>query len=184
MAQKKFHSKASRFLYNRYIAGDPKREEEYEEEVINAEIARKIYDLRTRAGLTQQELAERVGTSKSAICRLEDADYEGHSLSMLKRIAEALDKRIEIRFLLYFPQSKNPLQSRPGRCKRHNMPHDDRFDQKHLGRSTQPRAQNRQLTGRRRQCRAQHIEYSSPHHNLLNFGGGLGPFEFSNRPTT
>ena len=33
------------------------------------------------------------------ICRLEDADYEGHSLSMLKRIAEVLDKRVEIRFL-------------------------------------------------------------------------------------
>jgi predicted transcriptional regulator len=99
MAQKKFHSGASKFLYNRYIAGDPKREEEYDEEVINAEIARKIYELRTQAGLTQQELADRVGTSKSAICRLEDADYDGHSLSMLKRIAEALDKRVEIRFL-------------------------------------------------------------------------------------
>lgn len=99
MAQKKFHSDASKFLYNRFIAGNPKREAEYEEEVVNAEIARKIYDLRTKAGLTQQELAERVGTSKSAICRLEDADYEGHSLSMLKRIAEALDKRVEIRFV-------------------------------------------------------------------------------------
>src|SRR5437868_7391122 len=99
MPKKKFHSTASRFLYNRYIAGNPKREEQYEEEVINAEIARKIYDLRTKAGLTQQELANRVGTSKSAICRLEDADYEGHSLSMLKRIAEALDKRVEIRFM-------------------------------------------------------------------------------------
>src|SRR6266478_2891676 len=96
---KKFHSKTSEFLYNRYIAGDPRNEEEYEQEVINAEIARKIFQLRTRAGLTQQELATRVGTSKSAICRLEDADYEGHSLSMLKRIAEALDKRVEIRFL-------------------------------------------------------------------------------------
>jgi len=99
MAQKKFHSKASQFLYNRFIAGDPKREEEYDEEVINSQIARKIYELRTKAGLTQQDLAVRVGTSKSAICRLEDADYEGHSLSMLKRIAEALDKRVEIRFL-------------------------------------------------------------------------------------
>jgi DNA-binding XRE family transcriptional regulator len=99
MARKTFHSKASQYLYNRYIAGDPKREEEYEEEVINADIARKIYDLRTKAGLTQQELAVRVGTSKSAICRLEDADYEGHSLSMLKRIAAALDKRVEIRFM-------------------------------------------------------------------------------------
>lgn len=99
MAQKKFHSNASRFLYDRYIGGDPKREKEYEEQVINAEIARKIYRLRTKAGLTQQELANRLGTSKSAICRLEDADYDGHSLSMLKRIAEALDKRVEIRFV-------------------------------------------------------------------------------------
>ena len=99
MARKQFHSSASQFLYNRFIAGDPQREEAYEVEVINADIARKIFDLRTRAGLTQQELAKRVGTSKSAICRLEDADYEGHSLSMLKRIAEALDKRVEIRFL-------------------------------------------------------------------------------------
>jgi predicted transcriptional regulator len=99
MPKRRLNSKASEFLYKRYIAGDPKREEEYDEEVINAEIARKIYALRTKAGLTQQELADRVGTSKSAICRLEDADYEGHSLSMLKRIAEALGKRVEIRFV-------------------------------------------------------------------------------------
>jgi DNA-binding XRE family transcriptional regulator len=99
MTQQNLHSKAAQFLHDRYIAGDPEREAEYGEVVINAEIARKIYELRTKAGLTQQELAERVGTSKSAICRLEDADYEGHSLSMLKRIAEALDKRVEIRFM-------------------------------------------------------------------------------------
>ena len=99
MPQKTVNSKAAQFLYNRYIAGDSKREAVYEEEVINAEIARKIYELRKKAGLTQQQLADRVGTSKSAICRLEDADYEGHSLSMLKRIAEALDKRVEIRFM-------------------------------------------------------------------------------------
>jgi DNA-binding XRE family transcriptional regulator len=99
MPRKKFHSRAPRFLYNRYIAGDSKREAEYAEEVINAKIARKIYQLRTRDGLTQKELAGRVGNSKTAIYRLEDADYEGHSLSMLKRIAEALDKRVEIRFL-------------------------------------------------------------------------------------
>jgi len=76
-----------------------KREEEHDQEVVNAEIARKIHQLRTKAGLTQQELAHRIGTSKSAICRLEDSAYEGHSLSMLKRIAVALDKRVEIRFL-------------------------------------------------------------------------------------
>jgi len=99
MPKKQFGSKASAYLYKRYVAGDPAREQSYEEEVINAEIARKIYNLHTKAGLTQQELASRIGTTKSAICRLEDADYDGHSLSMLKRIAEALDKRVQIRFV-------------------------------------------------------------------------------------
>ncbi|MCH7703025.1 MAG: helix-turn-helix domain-containing protein [Planctomycetes bacterium] len=65
----------------------------------NAEIARKLHDLREKAGLSQRELAKRVGTSASVICRLEDADYNGHSLSMLQRIAAALDKRVEIRFV-------------------------------------------------------------------------------------
>lgn len=99
MPPRKFHSSAAAFLYQRYIAGDPEAERAYEDECVNAEIARTIYDLRVRAGLTQQELAARVGTTKSAICRLEDADYEGHSLTMLRRIAAALDRRIEVRFL-------------------------------------------------------------------------------------
>jgi len=97
--KRKFSSSTVQFLYERYIGDDSKRIEEFEEELLNAEIARKIYNLRTEAGLSQRELAKRVGTSASAICRLEDADYEGHSLSMLKRIAEAIDKRVEIRFV-------------------------------------------------------------------------------------
>lgn len=94
-----FESSTVQFLYDRYVGDDGKRIEEYEEVVLNAEIARKIYDLRTKAGMSQRELAKRVGTSASAICRLEDADYDGHSLSLLKRIADALDRRVEIRFL-------------------------------------------------------------------------------------
>ena len=97
--KRRFRSPALRYTYDRYIGHDPKLVEEYEEEVINADIARKIYDLRTKAGLSQRQLARKLGTTASVICRLEAADYEGHSLSMLKRIAEALDKRVEIRFL-------------------------------------------------------------------------------------
>ena len=97
--KRKFRSPALQYTYDRYIGHDPKLVEDYEEEVINADIARKVYDLRTKAGLSQRQLAKRLGTTASVICRLEDADYEGHSLSMLKRIAEALDKRVEIRFL-------------------------------------------------------------------------------------
>ena len=90
---------AVEILHRRYYEGRPERLAALEEARANAEIARKISTLRTQAGLTQRQLAKLVGTSASAICRLEDADYEGHSLAMLRRIAAALDKRVEIRFL-------------------------------------------------------------------------------------
>jgi ribosome-binding protein aMBF1 (putative translation factor) len=70
-----------------------------EQEQANLDMARTIYDLRTKAKLSQAELARKVGTTQSVISRLEDADYDGHSLAMLRRIASALEKRVEIRFL-------------------------------------------------------------------------------------
>ncbi len=90
---------AVEILHRRYYEGKPERIASLEEERANAEVARKIYALRNEAGLTQRELAKLVGTTASVICRLEDADYQGHSLAMLRRIAAALEKRVEIRFL-------------------------------------------------------------------------------------
>ncbi len=86
-------------LKRRYFDGDPKRLAELEEARASAEVARQIYQLRSRAGLTQSQLAKLIGTSHSVISRLEDDDYQGHSLAMLRRIAAALGKRVEIRFL-------------------------------------------------------------------------------------
>ena len=65
----------------------------------SAQVARQIHALRTGAGLTQRELAALIGTQHTVICRLEDDGYEGHSLSMLRRIAKAVGKRVEIRFV-------------------------------------------------------------------------------------
>jgi ribosome-binding protein aMBF1 (putative translation factor) len=90
---------AVEILRRRYFAGKPERLAVLEEERANADVAREVYELRVRAGLTQQQLAKLVGTTASVICRLEDADYEGHSLSMLRRIATALNQRVEIRFV-------------------------------------------------------------------------------------
>jgi len=90
---------AVEILDRRYFKGKPERIAELEEERANAEVARNIYELREKAGMAQAELAKLVGTTPSVISRLEDADYEGHSLSMLRRIATALDKRVEIRFV-------------------------------------------------------------------------------------
>ena len=67
------------------------------------EIAELIYQVRTEAGLSQRALAKMLGTSASVICRLEDAEYDGHSMAMLRRIAEAVGKRVEIRFVTRKP---------------------------------------------------------------------------------
>ena len=83
-----------------HIAGnDPKRQQQFEEELANREVASRIYQLREKTGLSQAELARRVGTTQSVISRLEDADYEGHSLKTLQRIATALDCVVEVRFV-------------------------------------------------------------------------------------
>ena len=100
MARKhRFESPALQYLFDRYVGDDPKQVATYEEELANAQVARAIYDLRTQAKLTQAALAKRMGTTASVVSRLEDAEYEGHSVAMLRRVAEALDRRLEIRFL-------------------------------------------------------------------------------------
>ena len=100
-------SAALQYAYDRYVGEDRERRAAYEEELLNAEIASLLCRLRTQAGLSQRELAMRVGTTASVICRLEDADYEGHSLAMLRRIAAALDRRLQIRFV---PARRKQLQ--------------------------------------------------------------------------
>ncbi len=86
-------------LHRRYFEGHPERIAALEIARREANTARKIHQLRTRAGLTQLQLARRVGTTASVISRLEDADYEGYSLKTLYRIATALDCVVELRFV-------------------------------------------------------------------------------------
>lgn len=86
-------------ILDRLTGDDPELREMIAEEAVNIHVARMIYDARMAAGLTQKQLADMIGSQQSVIARLEDADYEGHSLSMLRRIAEALDQKLEVRFV-------------------------------------------------------------------------------------
>jgi len=80
------------------LAADPELAKAVEDEAFSANIAQQVYDLRSEAGLTQAQLAERVETRQSVISRIEDADYDGHSLGMLRRIAVALNRRLRVEF--------------------------------------------------------------------------------------
>ncbi len=106
MGKRKRITEAVEILQRRYVKGDPKRQAALEAERVNAEVALMIYDLRTDVGLTQEELAGLVGTTQSVISRLEDADYEGHSLSMLTRIAAAMNRRLTVQMTANDPHAK------------------------------------------------------------------------------
>jgi transcriptional regulator with XRE-family HTH domain len=62
------------------------------------DVALQIAALRKEAGLSQKELAERLHTSQQQVCRLESPSYEGHSLSVLRRVAQALDAKVRVVF--------------------------------------------------------------------------------------
>src|SRR5271170_4021396 len=97
--KRKTTTDAVEIIDRRFFSGKPEMLAMLEEEEVNADIACKIYNLRSQAGLSQRDLAKLVGTTASVICRLEDADYYGHSIAMLRRIASALNRRIEINFV-------------------------------------------------------------------------------------
>jgi transcriptional regulator with XRE-family HTH domain len=81
------------------LAADPDLAEAVEAESFNLDIAGKVYEARVAAGLTQRQLADLIGTQQSVISRIEDADYDRHTLGTLKKIASALGKRLRVEFV-------------------------------------------------------------------------------------
>ena len=98
MAKKQHITNAGDILDRRHppTADDLNLRAAFREDMVIAEM---IHEARADAGLSQRALAKLVGTSASVICQLEDADYEGHSMAMLRRVAKALHHRVEVRFV-------------------------------------------------------------------------------------
>ncbi len=72
--------------------------EGYLQEYKNLALSEKIAEMRHKANLTQKELAEKIHTTRSAISRYENADYNSYSIPLLTRMATACGSDIEIRF--------------------------------------------------------------------------------------
>src|SRR5690242_21262059 len=60
------------------------------------DVALQIAALREKAGLSQKDLARKLKTSQQQISRIESPSYEGHSLSMLRRVARELNARVRV----------------------------------------------------------------------------------------
>lgn len=105
-------------VLERKLAKDPELRSRVEKEILNSRVASLICDAREQAGLTQQQLAERIGTRQSVIARLEDADYSGHSLTMLAKIAHALDRQVQVDLAPLAKKGKRkPANAKPRRKK-------------------------------------------------------------------
>ena len=91
-------------LEARFFA-EPQQAAELGEARASAEIADLVYALRVEAGLTQRELARRAGTSPAVICRIEKDQYRGAGLAMLRRVAAAVGKRVQVRVVALLDQS-------------------------------------------------------------------------------
>ena len=71
----------------------------YDALAVEYAIANQMLAARSRAGLTQEAVATRMGTSKSTVSRLESAGKHAPSLSSIKKYAEAVGCKIEIRLV-------------------------------------------------------------------------------------
>jgi len=86
-------------IHRRFVEGKPALEAYLVEELERILIGNQIYGLRTKAGMTQAALARKVGVKAAEIDRLENADYEGHPLPTLRKIASTFGMRIELNFV-------------------------------------------------------------------------------------
>ena len=84
-------------LTEKLLTQDPSLQEEFDKAGQAWDIAFQIIDLREKAGLTQKQLADLVGTKQANIARLESADYTSYTLKTLDKITRALKARLEIK---------------------------------------------------------------------------------------
>lgn len=77
---------------------DPKLKAEYDKLEPEFAVLSAILDARMKKGLTQAKLAEKMGTTQSAISRLEKGNISP-TVDFLKKLADATDSRLDIRFL-------------------------------------------------------------------------------------
>jgi transcriptional regulator with XRE-family HTH domain len=91
---------------------NPAFAERFEQAGVAWDVALQVASLRTEAGISQKELARKLKTSQQQISRLENPAYEGHSLSMLRRVAKALHAEVKVTLEPIHPKVAMVAESR------------------------------------------------------------------------
>lgn len=82
----------------RSVFKDPAARYSYVEETLNAFVATQIKELREAREMSQQELADAIGTKQSGISRLQNANYSSWKVDTLRKLARAFGVRLRISF--------------------------------------------------------------------------------------
>lgn len=104
--------------FDRFLAvqlRDPAFARRYEQASEAWGVAMQLAALRRRAGLSQKELARQLKTSQQQVSRIESPGYEGHSLSMLRRVAKQLHARVRVVFEADGAPTRERLRHHPAR---------------------------------------------------------------------
>ena len=89
-------SKTNFDLYLEEQLKDPDFAERFERAGEGWDVAMQLAALREKAGLSQRDLARKLKTSQQNISRIESPSYEGHSLTMLRRVAKVLSAKVRV----------------------------------------------------------------------------------------
>jgi predicted XRE-type DNA-binding protein len=113
------YSKLGQKSYQRWrdeLRADPEYQAVYEEEAAKSELWLQLVEARRVAGLSQRELAERLGVSQAQVARLEKRGYDAYTLSSLRRYVQALGEGFSLEVSVRTPtptQPAGPVTARP-----------------------------------------------------------------------
>ncbi len=96
---------------------DPEFAAIYEEEAAKKELWLQLVEARQAAGLTQSELAERLGVSQAQVARIEKRGYDAYTLTTLRRYVEALGEGYSLEIAVRRPSTDK--QSEPAASVHH-----------------------------------------------------------------
>lgn len=92
---------------NSFLA-DPENLRLYEEEAAKGELWLQLVQARQAAGLTQRELAERLGVSQAQVARIEKRGYDTYTLNTLRKYVVALGEGFCLEVAIRTPKEHRP----------------------------------------------------------------------------
>ena len=91
------------------LLSDPETRAIYEEEAAKSELWLQLVEARQKAGLTQRQMAERLGVSQAQVARIEKRGYDAYTLNTLRRYVTALGDGFSLEVRVHTPQQDEPI---------------------------------------------------------------------------